>query len=343
MDLSYAHELFQPLSLEQSLHLLDSLTWFPTSGADRYQRVAEYVRTRASGTVEPSPDIVRGVMDRITSPVAPAVADDRTGDGRWADIPHAKHLYQLKYDLKTLLLPERWFTFMNMGFQSGGATEPDLRPFLPAGQAVWQYSANLYDLVGAQIPLTGRDVLEVGSGRGGGAAFLYRRYQPRTYCAVEQSANNVAFSRAVHPAAVSFVQGDAERLPCADNAFDAVLNVESAHCYPHPAAFFREVRRVLRPGGHLLFADEWWTTTTAELLRDIRSAGLKIQLHRDITDGIIEALRRLPAITEPLIGRQEGQQRRVYQRFFGERVLKDSLHSYTSGRFGFHLVAATPG
>lgn len=49
--------------------------------------------------------------------------------------------------------------------------------------------------------------------------------------------------------------GDAEKLPLADASFDAVLNVESSHCYGNVETFFREAARVLRPDGRFLFAD----------------------------------------------------------------------------------------
>src|SRR5207248_86256 len=35
----------------------------------------------------------------------------------------------------------------------------------------------------------------------------------------------------------------------------AVVNIESSHCYGHVSGFLREAARVLRPGGHFLFAD----------------------------------------------------------------------------------------
>ncbi|QDU31359.1 Phthiotriol/phenolphthiotriol dimycocerosates methyltransferase [Anatilimnocola aggregata] len=54
---------------------------------------------------------------------------------------------------------------------------------------------------------------------------------------------------------LSFVVGDAENLPFEDDTFDAVVNVESSHCYRSDPAFLAQVRRVLRTGGHVLFAD----------------------------------------------------------------------------------------
>ncbi len=49
-----------------------------------------------------------------------------------------------------------------------------------------------------------------------------------------------------------YVQGDAERLPAANQSFDAVVNVLSFHHYPNPARAAAEFRRVLKPGGRLV-------------------------------------------------------------------------------------------
>jgi ubiquinone/menaquinone biosynthesis C-methylase UbiE len=51
------------------------------------------------------------------------------------------------------------------------------------------------------------------------------------------------------------VHGDAENMPFGDQFFDAMVNVEASHIYPHFERFLAEVPRVLRPGVHLLYPD----------------------------------------------------------------------------------------
>jgi ubiquinone/menaquinone biosynthesis C-methylase UbiE len=51
------------------------------------------------------------------------------------------------------------------------------------------------------------------------------------------------------------VQGDSERLPFADGAFDVVTCANSFHHYPHQDRAVREMCRVLKPGGRVFLLD----------------------------------------------------------------------------------------
>ena len=118
------------------------------------------------------------------------------------------------------------------------------------------YGKALYERVAGAAPLAGRDVLEVGCGRGGGAAAVFERYGPRSLVGLDLAASAIERARRDHGRpGLEFVQGDAEALPFGDAAFDVVLNVESAHWYPNVEKFLTEAFRVLRPGGALLLAD----------------------------------------------------------------------------------------
>ena len=86
--------------------------------------------------------------------------------------------------------------------------------------------------------------------------------------------------------------GDAEHLPFADGSFDAVVNVESSHCYPFFEAFLSEVRRVLRPGGHFLYADFRGTGEVEAWRSALRNSGMTVIRETDITSNVLAALDR---------------------------------------------------
>jgi SAM-dependent methyltransferase len=183
-----------------------------------------------------------------------------------------------------------YWTFMNYRYVD---ENPGARPELAPEDQEERYPIYLYHRVAARVDLRGRDVLEVGSGRGGGASYVTRYLKPRRMVGVDISGRAVAFSNKQHALAnLHFQQGDAERLPFTDHSFDAVINVESSFCYPSIDRFFDEVRRVLRPGGYLHYTDLRLSYEVADWKEAIERSGLELVVVRDITANVIEALHR---------------------------------------------------
>ncbi len=196
--------------------------------------------------------------------------------------------------------------------------------------------AQLYERVTGSVDLAGARVLEVGSGRGGGASYLARYRRPASVAGVDFSRDAVAFCRQRHGGVLnlSFEVGDAENLSFADGAFDAVANVESSHCYGNVARFFGEAARVLREGGHFLFTDLRVPAEMEELRRLLEETpGFKIVVEEDITAGVAAALAaddaRKRSMIEALI---PAKIRRLFQEFAGvkggqiyERLTKREL------------------
>ena len=116
------------------------------------------------------------------------------------------------------------------------------------GQATAAAAAPLLDAAGVAA---GTQVLDVASGPGQvSAAAAARGARP---VGVELSAGMLAGARAAHPE-LEFVEGDAEELPFADSAFDAVVGGFALNHLPSPERGVAEARRVLRPGGHAAFS-----------------------------------------------------------------------------------------
>lgn len=179
------------------------------------------------------------------------------------------------------------WSFMNYGY----AAIPAAPIALDAGDEPNRYSMQLYHAVIDGVDLANRRVLEVGSGRGGGAAYVKRYHKPAEMVGVDFSAKAVALCQEVyHLPGLRFVHGDAENLPFDDNSFDVVINVESSHCYGSVDAFFSQVRRVLRPGGYFLYTDFRGGMKMDAWRQQIRDSGLVLIHETDITANVVAAL-----------------------------------------------------
>jgi SAM-dependent methyltransferase len=156
-------------------------------------------------------------------------------------------------------------------------------------------------------------VLEIGSGRGGGASYLARYRGATEVTGADFSAEAIAFCQSRHRQVrnLTFAFGDAERLPFAEGAFDAIINIESSHCYGHVDRFFREAVRVLRPGGHFLFADVRVAGAMPALaaLLDSEPAWTTVETE-DITGGVVSALEQDDAKKRQLIAELVPERRR---------------------------------
>ncbi|MGR3177431.1 MAG: class I SAM-dependent methyltransferase [Candidatus Anammoxibacter sp.] len=155
-----------------------------------------------------------------------------------------------------------------------------------------RFCIQLYHHVVSTIDLSDLDVLEVGSGRGGGADYIKRYLKPKKMVGVDFAENAVRFCGRNYVAnGLSFETGNAESLPFADNSFDVVVNVESSHCYGSMNAFLGQVKRVLRKGGYFLFADLRRKENIEVLQETLYKSGLTLIKETDITLNIVEALK----------------------------------------------------
>jgi len=144
------------------------------------------------------------------------------------------------------------FLFINWGYEQS----PPMALPLEASDEPYRYCIQLYHRTAAQADLGGKRVLEIGCGHGGGASYLMRALQPASYTGLDLNPAGIAFCQKRHNlAGLEFVQGDAENLPFADESFEVVINIESSIHYRQFPRFLAEVARVLRPGGHFLYAD----------------------------------------------------------------------------------------
>ena len=97
----------------------------------------------------------------------------------------------------------------------------------------------------------GRDILDVAAGEGYGSALLAD--VARSVVGVELDAASVKHAREAYAREnLSFLEGDATRMPLPDACVDMVVSFETLEHLGDHDRFLGEVRRVLRPGGLFL-------------------------------------------------------------------------------------------
>jgi SAM-dependent methyltransferase len=199
-----------------------------------------------------------------------------------------RSLWKTWYQILAARYQQADWIFMNYGYADphpGG----DLR--LSGADEPNRYAIQLYHQLVSAVDLRSAAILEVGCGRGGGCSFLARYLQAAAVLGVDYSEKAIRFCTRAHQAPnLSFRQGDAEALPCEDAAFDAVVNVESSHCYGSVPAFLGEAFRVLKPGGHFLWADMRSSPLVHSTRRQFLDAGFQSLRERDITAEVLRAL-----------------------------------------------------
>lgn len=196
---------------------------------------------------------------------------------------------------------EEW-TYMNYGYAH--IKDDNISADLDSADEGQRLSYQLYNHLAAEIELENKTILEVGSGRGGGASMIKKYHKPERLVGLDYSGAAVKLCKKNHnQEGLSFVVGDAENLPFKSETFDAVINVESSHCYDSMDNFLAGVKKVLRPGGHFLYTDFREPHEIPELEKQLTGSGLNVISKRDITPNVIKALdedhdRRMKTISE---------------------------------------------
>jgi len=179
--------------------------------------------------------------------------------------------------------------FMNYGFASLDSELGEIH--LNEDEEKYRLRIQLYHYVADSVEIKGKNILEVGCGRGGGSAYLARHLKPKSLIGVDFSQKAINFCREHHSCpGLSFQHGDAESLPFEDSSFDVLINVESSYCYGHMDRFLTEVRRVLIPGGYFTYADFRGMEDIESLRTYLNNSSLKLIDKKDITPNVLKAM-----------------------------------------------------
>ncbi|KZS66381.1 MAG: class I SAM-dependent methyltransferase [Mycobacterium pseudokansasii] len=178
---------------------------------------------------------------------------------------------------------------LNLGYEE----DPPMAIPLSESDEPDRYCIQLYHRTATQADIAGKQVLEVSCGHGGGASYLMRTLCPASYTGLDLNPAGIEVCRTTHRVpGLDFVQGDAQNLPFPDNSFDVIINIEASHCYPSLPRFLAEVARVLRPGGHLLYADVRHSDHVAEWEAELADAPLRMRSKEIISEQVVRGLEK---------------------------------------------------
>lgn len=176
--------------------------------------------------------------------------------------------------------------FMNYGYAENNQKIP-----LDEQNESNRYSIQLYHHLAVETEITGKDIVEIGCGRGGGLSYIAKNFSPATAKGIDLDRRAATFCNKYYNInGLSFSQGDAQNLNLENNSYDVVINVESSHRYPDMKAFLSEVNRILRPDGHFLYTDFRYDFEMEDLKKELESSGLTVLKERLITKEVVTAL-----------------------------------------------------
>jgi SAM-dependent methyltransferase len=190
-------------------------------------------------------------------------------------------------DLRALY--DEWVTalpgilFMNSGLAERGAgayewIRPQDRPH--------KYHLSLARRALRDVPLSGRTVLEIGSGRGGNCHYLSHYTDVRRVVGVDSSAATVRAASAIGAHKAAFVCGAAEHLPFDAGSFEVVFSIESSPSYPGYETLLAEVDRVLARRGVFVYMDLF----NERRMQALERGPLRIAGNDDISEDVFQAL-----------------------------------------------------
>jgi ubiquinone/menaquinone biosynthesis C-methylase UbiE len=176
-------------------------------------------------------------------------------------------------------------------------------------ESIEQRLINLVDQCLSELrDLSGKRLLEVGCGNGANCKYIAQIWDSTEIIGIDLNEQNLVIadeSRVSNN--IQFIQDDAQKLDhIEDGSVDILICIESAFHYPDKHAFFKQIKRVLAPGGRFLVADIllrtgnkgrslWWWKKSMKLNHAseedyhgfANSNDLRYQKYEDITTEIV--------------------------------------------------------
>jgi len=229
------------------------------------------------------------------------------------------------------------FRFMNYGFD--GDISLDLEP----GDERDRFFIQLYFMNIQDIEVKGKRILEIGSGRGGGASWIARSLEPLSLTALDYSGEAIELCRGWYSDQenLTFVEGSAEKLPFDSESFDIVYNVESSHCYANIPSFLSEAFRVLEKGGYFCWTDIRDKARMEKMETQFLEAGFTIISMNEVTENVISALVNIHEDRSEMIRQRAPASLRKSFETFGGVPGTPIFESFNSGRLNYFRYLLT--
>lgn len=243
---------------------------------------------------------------------------------------------KVTYEILAKKIPTENWHFMNYGYVPG-PLEPTLRLERISEE---QYALQMYHYLATKTETEGKHLLEVGSGRGGGARHIAEVLKPASYTGMDIAHNAVELANKIHALPnLKFIQGSAEQIPLADNSVDVVINVESCHAYGSVCKFLSEVKRVLRPGGYFLMVDFRSSKNMVVLKDQLKGTGMETVAEENISDNVIRSIEDSNATkTERIKTLIPARWQKIFSEFAGVQGSKFHLTLKDRSRLYYRFV-----
>ena len=199
-----------------------------------------------------------------------------------------------------------------------------------------RYSIQLYHLVATGANIEGKNILEVGCGRGGGLSYINRYMSPNLVTGVDLNKKTINFCNKKYSSErIKFLQANAQKLTFQEDLFDVVINVESSHRYSQIDLFIDEVYRVLKPGGFFLFTDFGDNNEIGKLNTQFGKSKFQLVRFENITNNVIEALKLTTPDREELIKKLLPKFIQNFGKNFAATTGSGTYNSFYTGKYKY--------
>ncbi len=195
-------------------------------------------------------------------------------------------VYKMLYRYISLIDRKKEILFMNYGYE-----DPSEKIELQPCDESNRYSIQLYHRLAKMVELKDKHIVEVGSGRGGGLAYITRKFTPATALGIDLDKKAAKFGNSHYNLkGLTFKHGNAHQLNLNSGSVDVIFNVESSHRYMNMELFLDEVYRSLKPGGYFMFTDFRYKNQLATLMELLKTTKFVKFDEQWINKQVLEAL-----------------------------------------------------